>query len=111
MVILIWPFGEYCLDHQIKMTPLFLIVRFLLICSAWLVCLSILSDKRSLPFQLFTELEEANKAVAKILARVLDSTSEKASRGKFNSYTSVQRGEIGKYMRQKTVAAKHFTKC
>ena len=45
----------------------------------------------------FTELKEANKAVAKVLARVLDSTSEKASRGKYNSYTSVQRGEIGKY--------------
>ena len=65
--------------------PLFLIARFLLICSTWPVCLSILSDKRSLPIlTLYTELKEGNKAVAKVLARVLDSTSEKASRGKYN---------------------------
>ena len=47
--------------------------------------------------KLHSHLEWPNKAVAKVLARVLDSTSEKASRGKYNSYTSVQRGEIGKY--------------
>ena len=40
-VILIWRFGEYCLDRQIKITPLFLIAHFLLICSAWPICSSI----------------------------------------------------------------------
>ena len=54
-----------------------------------------------------TEVEEANKAVAK----VLESTSKiGASRGKYNSYTSVQRAEIGKYAAENgaTSAAKHF---
>ena len=37
------------------------------------------------------EIHEADKAVAK----VLDSTSK--TRGKYNSYTAVQRAEIGKY--------------
>ena len=82
--------------------------RFLLICVAWPVCSSILSDKRSLPIST-PYLQEANKAVAK----VLESTSEKASRGKYNSYTSVQRDEIGKYAAENgaTNAAKHFFKC
>ena len=55
-----------------------------------------------------TELEEANKAVAK----VLEPTSKTgASRGNYNSYTSVQRGEIGKYVAENgvTSAAKHFS--
>ena len=53
-----------------------------------------------------TEVEEANKAVAK----VLESTPKTgASRGK-NSYTSVQRAELGKYAAENgaTSAAKHF---
>ena len=54
------------------------------------------------------EVQEANKAVAK----VLDSTSKKsASRGKYNSYTPVQRAEIGNYAAENgaTSAAKHFS--
>ena len=54
-----------------------------------------------------TEVEEANKVVAK----VLEPTSKTgASRGNYNSYTSVQRGEIGKYAAEngETSAAKHF---
>ena len=44
------------------------------------------------------EVEEADKAVAK----VLEPTSKAcASRGKYNSYTSVQRGEIGRYAAEK----------
>ena len=55
-----------------------------------------------------TEVEEANKAVAK----VLEPTSKtSALRGNYNSYTSVQRGEIGKYSVENgvTSAAKHFS--
>ena len=55
-----------------------------------------------------TEVEEANKAVAK----VLEPTSKTgASRGNYNSYTSVQRDEIGKYAAENgaTSAAKHFS--
>jgi len=54
------------------------------------------------------EVEEANKAVTK----VLESTSTRsASRGKYNSYTSAQRAEIGKYAAKNgaTSAAKHFS--
>ena len=53
------------------------------------------------------------KLIIKAVAKVLDSTSEKASQGKYNSYTSVQRGEIGKYAAENdtTNAAKHFLKC
>ena len=53
------------------------------------------------------------KLIIKAVAKVLDSTSEKASQGKYNSYTSVQRGEIGKYAAENdaTNAAKHFSKC
>ena len=56
------------------------------------------------------KLEGANKAVAKVL-------SEKASQGKYNSYTFVQKGEIGKYTyvyaaeNGATNAVKHFSKC
>ena len=55
------------------------------------------------------EVEEANKAVAK----VLECTSEKALRGKYNFYISVQRAKIGKYAAENsaTNAAKHFSKC
>jgi len=57
------------------------------------------------------EVEEANKAVTK----VLESTSTRsASQGKYNSYTSAQRAEIGKYAAENgaTSAAKHFSsKC
>ena len=54
-----------------------------------------------------TEVEEANKAIAK----VLESTPKTgASRGKYNSYMSVQRAELGKYAAENgvTSAAKHF---
>ena len=53
------------------------------------------------------------KLIIKAVAKVLDSTSEKALRGKYNSYTSVQRGEIGKYTAENGAknAAKHFSKC
>ena len=60
-----------------------------------------------------TELEEANKAVAKVLAQVLDrSTSEKASRGTESTIlTRLFRGAKLGIMQQKTIAAKHSTKC
>ena len=54
-----------------------------------------------------TEVEEGNKAVAK----VLESTPKTgASRGKYNSYTSVQRAELGKYAAENgaTSVAKYF---
>ena len=55
-----------------------------------------------------TEVEEANKAVAK----VIEPTSKTgASRGNYNSYTSIQMGETGKYTAENggTSAAKHFS--
>ena len=54
-----------------------------------------------------TEVEEANKAVAKVLESTLKTG---ASRGKYNSYTSVQRAELGKYTAENGAAsdAKHF---
>ena len=54
-----------------------------------------------------TEVEEANKAIAK----VLESTPKTgASRVKYNSYMSVQRAELGKYAAENgaTSAVKHF---
>ena len=69
--------------------PLFLIARFL-VCSAWPVCSSILSDNRSLPIPtLYLQGMNLKKLIIKAIAKVLESTSEKASRGKYNSYTSV----------------------
>ena len=55
-----------------------------------------------------TEVEEADKAVAKILE---PTSKTSASRGKYNSYMSVQRGEIGRYAVENgaTTAAKHFS--
>ena len=55
-----------------------------------------------------TAVEEANKVVAK----VLESTSKTgASQGNYNSYTSVQRGEIEKYAAENGAksSAKHFS--
>ena len=54
-----------------------------------------------------TEVEEANKAVAKILESI---PKTGASRGKYNSYMSVQRAELGKYAAENgaTSAVKHF---
>ena len=56
-----------------------------------------------------TEVEEADKAVAKILEPTLKTGASR--RGKYNSYTSVQRGEIGRYSAENgaTSAAKHFS--
>ena len=52
-----------------------------------------------------TEVEEANKAVAKVLESI---PKTGALRGKYNSYTSVQRAELGKYAAEHG-AAKHFS--
>jgi len=62
-VILIWWFGGFHLHHQIKIMPF----NF---STAW-PCKSILCDKKSLPIlALHLQVEEANKAVAKVITQV-----------------------------------------
>ena len=107
----IWWFDEYFLHRQIKITPLFLIARFLLANLFRMAGLFKYFKRQEKPTNsgsllIRNEIKEANKAVAK----VLESTSEKAWRGKYNYYTPVHRAEIGKYAAENgaTNAAKHM---